>query len=211
VLGFNFEYVRSYIFWRLHKKNQCTSFVETGTLYGNTAGYAHRAFKTPVFTSEISGTYFKVGKVNLLWAKDVNRYLSDSPDFLREVCNSKLIGERPMFWLDAHWYESLPLAEELVVIGKQCQSATILIDDFYVPWDTDFCYDEYPSARIDLDLVYSSIGAIRDDIAVFLPSYKPEQEPYEKATGFAVILVGQDLELELDQFPFNLLSQAPSS
>ena len=208
VLGFNFEYVRSYIFWRLHQLNECTSFVETGTLYGNTAGYAHRAFKTPVFTSEISSTYYTVGRANLLWARGVNRYLGNSPDFLRRVCDSSLIGERPMFWLDAHWYESLPLAEELEVIGKQCERATILIDDFYVPWEPEFRYDEYPSARIDTELVNSSIGSCRSDVTTYLPAYRPEQEPYEKATGFAVIQVGEGRELPADDFPFNLLRKA---
>ena len=85
-----------------------------------------------------------------------------------------------------------------------------MIDDFYVPWETEFRYDEYPSARIDLDLVKSSIGEQREDIAIYLPSYDPKDEPYEKATGFAVILVGQDLELDLDEFPFNLLTKVPS-
>lgn len=208
VLGFNFETVRSYIFWKLHALNECTSFVETGTLYGNTTGYVHRAFKTPVFTSEISTTYHTVSKINLLWARGITQYLSDSPDFLRKVCDATVIGERPMFWLDAHWYENLPLAEELEVIGRQCESAVILIDDFYVPSEPGFRYDEYPTARIDMELVNSSIGMLRDDVTTYLPVYKPEQEPFRKATGFAVIMVGKDRELPSDTFPFNLLGKA---
>ncbi len=56
-----------------------------------------------------------------------------------------------MFYLDAHWYENMPLPEELASIGEQCGRAIILVDDFLVPWEPRFLYDEYPDRRIDID------------------------------------------------------------
>lgn len=207
VLGFNHEAIRAYIFWKLHQKFGCTSFVETGTLWGHTAGFVRRVFNTPVYTSEIYSTYYLVSRANLVWANKVNIFRSDSRDFLASICHQATIGGNPMFYLDAHWYDYLPLPDELVHIGENCRQAVIVIDDFYVPSDPRFNYDEYPGVRIDLEVLQKTLLRHRDDVTIYLPCYNPQDEPYGKATGFAVALMGQKQELPNDLFPFNLLAR----
>lgn len=204
ILGFNNECIRSYIIWSIHKRLPCTSFVETGTLYGATAGYVRRTFKTPVFTSEINRTYYLISKVNLIWFHGINKVLSNSPDFLSKICKLANIGTCPMFYLDAHWYDYVPLPEELTIIAESCEQCVIVIDDFFVPSEPDFRYDDYESLRIDLDVVYSSLLSLRSDVSVYLPAYSPNLDPGGKGIGYAVVILGE-VELPEDRFPFNML------
>lgn len=208
VIGFNRECIRAYIFWRLHQRFSCTSFVETGTFLGYTSAFVRRAFKTPVFTSEINATRYLVSRAYLAWALGTTISHSSSTDFLARVCDESTIGNNPMFYLDAHWEEYMPLPDELATVAKQCEKALILIDDFYVPWEPRFLYDEYPDVRIDLETLDRSLGALRKDISVYLPAYSPDQDPTGKGIGFAVVLMGQDQELPEDLFPFDLIRKA---
>lgn len=208
VMGFNLEAIRAYIIWELHRLHSCSSFVETGTLYGNTAAFTNRVFKTPVFTAELNPTHYLISKANLAWARGVTQYKASSPDFLNQVCQKRIIGNNPMFYLDAHWNEFMPLPDELGIIADNCDTAIILIDDFMVPWDDGFLYDEYPDIRIDIDIIDTWLKPKRTDISVYMPTYDPNADPSGKGIGFAVILMGQDNKLPLDRFPFDLLAES---
>lgn len=207
IRGFNRECIRSYIFWRLFKNYDCTSFVETGSLYGETTSYVNRVFKTPIFTCEINKTYHIISKINLLWTRDIYKYLGDSPEFLDQVLQPSLLGNNPMFYLDAHWRGHVPLGDELTLIAERCEKALILVDDFKVPWNSDFLFDEYPSMTIDMDVLSSYLLNQRKDATVYLPDYGVDQEPTGKGIGFAVVLMGQERDLPSQSFPFNLLGQ----
>lgn len=207
VLGFNRECIRSYIFWKLHQHFQCTSFVETGTFYGYTSAYVRQAFKTPVFTSEINPTYYLVSKANLLWVRGIKKFRTSSPVFLENVCRPSLIGDNPMFYLDAHWYDYMPLPDELATIRDRSERGIILIDDFLVPAQPQFIYDEYEGIPIDLNVVKSALDICRDGVSVYLPNYHPEREPTGLGIGFAIILMGQEHALPETTFPFDLLTK----
>jgi len=206
-MGFNHECIRSYIIWRLFKEFNCTSFVETGTFYGDTTAYVSKVFKTPVFTGEINRTHYLVSKLNLLWDRNIDQTLADSPEFLNRVLDPSILGNNPMFYLDAHWREHVPLGDELALIGDQSKRGLILIDDFMVPWDSNYLYDEYPSMRIDMDVINSYLKNLRDDVDVYLPTYSTHQEPTGKGIGFAVAIMGQEQELPYQTFPFDLLGK----
>ncbi len=61
--------------------------------------------------------------------------LADSRVFLRDLL-AGLPNDRPvLFYLDAHWNEDLPLAEEARLIVEQAPLAVVMIDDFCVPFD----------------------------------------------------------------------------
>ena len=207
VTGFNRECIRAYIFWRLHQHFQCTSFVETGTMYGNTSGFVRRAFRTAVFTSEIHPTYHLVSRANLFWASGITSCRSDSVEFLKTICREPVIGSNPMFYLDAHWYENMPLPDELVCIGDRCEKGVILIDDFLIPWEPRYRYDEYPGLRISLEVINTTLKVQRKDVSVYLPNYSPDQDPTGLGIGFAVILMGQEDDLPIEKFPFELLAK----
>ena len=113
-----------------------------------------------------------------------------------------------MFYLDAHWYKDLPLAEEIRIIRDQCKRGVIVIDDFFVSGSPGFDFDEYPGVRIDRKIVDSVLGKPEAKPLIYEPCYPSEREPYGKATGFGVIPLGQDVDLPLSEFPFDLLSKA---
>ena len=207
VRGFNRECIRSYIFWRLHEHLNCTSFVETGTMYGNTTGFVNRVFDTPVFTSEINDTYYLVNRANLIWARGVTNHHSNSVEFLNSLCDGDRLGDNPMFYLDAHWYDYMPLADELCCIIRKCRKAVILIDDFMIPNELRYRYDEYPDVRIDMALIRSAFKGQRQDYGVYLPNYDPDLDPTGLGIGFAVVLVGQEENLSTNLFPFDLLDK----
>jgi hypothetical protein len=48
-----------------------------------------------------------------------------------------------LFYLDAHWGEDLPLFEEIAKIFSSCAQAIVMIDDFKVPNDDGYGYDDY--------------------------------------------------------------------
>ena len=143
----------------------------------------------------------------MLWTKGIKSSLSNSVEFVGQLCRDSRIGENPMFYLDAHFYEHMPLPEELMNIGELCEKAVILIDDFLVPWEPRFLYDEYPGVRIDIDLVANTLMTRRKDLSVYLPKYDPGEDPTGKGIGFAVLLMGQKESLLPETFPFDLLAE----
>ena len=58
------------------------------------------------------------------------------------------VGRRTLFfYLDAHWNDDLPLAEEIEIVFSRCPLAAIMIDDFQVPLDPGYGYDDYGAGR----------------------------------------------------------------
>lgn len=57
-------------------------------------------------------------------------------------------------YLDAHWGEDLPLAEKLEIVFSWDSDAIVMIDDFQVPDDPGYAYDDYgPGKALTPDLV----------------------------------------------------------
>ena len=207
VMGFNRQSIRAYILWRVFKHFHCTSFVETGTGYGHTSGFVRRAFNTAVLTCEINVSDYLISKLNLAWAGPILSSRSSSPDFLRKACHQALVGSNPMFYLDAHcWYEDTPLPNELLIIAERCKKGLVVIDDFFVPSEPRFGWDKYTNLRADINVINMTLKARREDVSVYLPAYNPSREPAGRARGMAVVLMGQDKELPIETFPFNLLA-----
>jgi hypothetical protein len=181
--------------------------VETGSGHGHTAGFVRRVFGVPVFTCDINILHYFISRAHLFWANQIEFHRLDSPEFLRRVCSEAVIGSNPIFYLDAHWYSHVPLANELQVIADDCCRGIVVIDDFFVPTDARFGYDQYPGFRIDMDVINSTIKMRRkNNVQVYLPAYGADRETGSNVRGFAVVVFGQDKELPLEVFPFNLLA-----
>lgn len=209
IRGFNREVIRAYIFSGLHELYRCTSFVETGTENGDTTAFARRAFKTPVFSSELNNTSYLVSRMYLAWARQTRIAHLNSPEFLQEICDPATLGDNPMFYLDAHWNEYMPLPDELATIGDRCPRAVVLIDDFEVPWEPRFLYDGYPGVRINVDTVRKFLAKRQGEFSIYLPAYGPDVDPGGKGIGYAIVILGQQEVLPLERFPYNLLAPVP--
>jgi len=143
--------------------------VETGTFRGaSTAFFAEHA-RCPVFSTESDPRTFGYTRERLRGVPGVTLVRGDSRVTLRRLAQrSKLRGQRPFLYLDAHWGEDLPLAEELDLAFRHWPEAIVMVDDFAVPDDPGYGYDDYgPGKALTLD--YAAGVLARHGARVFFP------------------------------------------
>jgi len=150
---FNGQNARQQIIRDLVFSLRVEQFVETGTFRGTTTEFLANLLGAPVFTVESQPRYFSVAKQRLAQYPSVTVELGDSRSFLRGLASKKeLRGRRTLFYLDAHWERDLPLRDELAIIVEAWRNAVVVIDDFEVPDDPGYAFDDYgPGRRISVD------------------------------------------------------------
>jgi hypothetical protein len=78
---------------------------------------------------------------------NVTVYHGDSREVLKKLlkADGRIFSSSgsPIIYTDSHWYEDLPLADELMIIFSQNDEAVVVIDDFQVPGDPGYGYDDY--------------------------------------------------------------------
>lgn len=197
--GFNGQVHRQRIFTSLMSDIAFDAIVETGTFRGVTTEYMRQRFHGPIFTVEQHPRYFGFSRARLFLKKRIHLFLMDSVKFLREVLPSKLPPDRIVFfYLDAHWETHLPLREELEIIFKNHPKSVVMIDDFKVPDDHGYRFDDYgPGKSIDPDYVKQ---ADLPAYAMFFPSAASKEETGSKR-GCAVICVDPALLDRLSKNP----------
>jgi hypothetical protein len=176
--GFHGDRVYQSLVLELVRVGRLTSFVETGTSRGySTELVASRWPKLPVVTAEVLPTTFRTARMALHRYPNVTQKLGSSEHVLAElVGRPELLGESPLFYLDAHWEEYWPLRDELRIIAK-LPRAVIVIDDFLVPGQPQFGFDRYPSTKdsapgdCDLDYIRPSLDR-RHAWAAAFPKYQ---------------------------------------
>jgi hypothetical protein len=146
------------------------AIVETGTFRGVTTRFMAEKSRVPVHTIEVSGWHRGFARMNLRGVDGIHILAGDSRVNLRTlVRNEALWGSIVLFYLDAHWGDSLPLVEELeVVFASRCKSI-VAIDDFRVPDDDGYGFDDYgPGATLDSSLLRPLVRRL--ELATFWPS-----------------------------------------
>jgi predicted O-methyltransferase YrrM len=118
--------------------------LETGTYRGTSTEFFAAVFGTPVATVEGSLRNFTFATKWLRAHTQITVTLGDSRSFLREQSG---VEETVFVYLDAHWEEDLPLREELEIIGGGWTRAVVMIDDFQVPGDDGYTYDDYGPSK----------------------------------------------------------------
>lgn len=128
------------------------AIIETGTYLGaSTAHFARQGI--PVHTCESQDQFFARAVANLCEFSNVNVYLQDSRAFLKGLASdTRLDYACPFFYLDAHWYNDLPLAEEIAIIRNRWPQFMIMVDDFEVP-GARYGFDRYENG-LELTLDY---------------------------------------------------------
>lgn len=128
--------------------------VETGTFRGATTGLLAGMFGKPVATVEADPRFHAYASRRIGNHPKVETRLGDSRAFLRELAGRKEWTEWPtFFYLDAHWEHDLPLADELRIIARSWERAVVMIDDFEVPGDPGYGFDDY-----------GPVGALTEDL-----------------------------------------------
>jgi len=161
--------------------------VETGTHLGNTAFFFARQFpELTIWTCEINKTFYRASRNRLRGIRNVRIFNLDSESFLRQILPG--LGEGRLYWLDAHWYEDVPLLMELAVIDEDNRPGVVVIDDFFVPNQPQFGFDDYGDGhRIDRAYIRTYVESRRPWL--LLPKYGV-REPRIKAQlrGHAILL-----------------------
>jgi len=150
---------------------QVTHFVETGTYLGHTCRYIASTYTgLPITTIEQNEEFYAAAQVTLGRCPTVTRHLGDSADVLRRILAANAIRGLPFFFLDAHWYDYLPLPSEIHTIGEYMSDAIMLIHDFQVPGRSAFGYDTCNGATIGLAMLRDNL-VLSKPYRVFLPLY----------------------------------------
>jgi hypothetical protein len=100
----------------------------------------------PTYTIEADRRIYGFSRARLRRKRNVTLCQGDSRGELRTLFDGplRLASDEVIFaYLDAHWNAELPLAEELEIIFSRCPAAIAMIDDFEVPFDPGYGYDDY--------------------------------------------------------------------
>ena len=196
-VGFNGQAQRKKVFSELADAFAFNVIVETGTFFGDTAGYMATNTQAEVHTCEVSPIFYALAKSRLTTVSNIHFCLGDSRAFLAALIKSDLfIRANPnpvFFYLDAHWYDDLPLAEELVLIAKIRGESVIMIDDFCVPDDPGFGYDNYGNNK-SLDLATFANCFRRLNLVPFFPAQPSTTETGGKRGSVVLARLGQSSE-----------------
>jgi hypothetical protein len=143
--------------------------VETGTYRATTALFLKELSDSPLATIEAQSRYYHYASRRLRGVPNITLLHSDSPRALRVLAAQRPWNSNPaFFYLDAHWLDSLPLIGELQMISRGWADYAVLVDDFKVPDDPGYAYDDYgPSGVLELPLLEPISTS---PVAVYLPA-----------------------------------------
>jgi predicted O-methyltransferase YrrM len=172
--------------------------VETGTYRGTTTVWFAK-FGLPVMTVEVNPQFAEFSRLRLKKFSNVEvRHEHSIAALGRLAAKTHERNAVTFFYLDAHWAEDLPLREEVEIITENFPKAVIMIDDFEVPDDPGYGFDDYGRGqRLSLDLLSQSKAPT---LAVYFPSATSDRETGEKR-GSVTVTVDPGLAVSLDRLP----------
>jgi FkbM family methyltransferase len=174
---FNGQRYRQQLFKSILSSVKPAAIIETGTYLGATTAYMARE-RVPIYTIESQPHNYGFARARLWWRPNVTMRLGDSRAELQSLLEGPLraIRHRAIFvYLDAHWKDDLPLREELHVVFSRCSNAVVMVDDFEVPGDSGFGYDDYGVGKVlNADYLASALQSYK--LTVLYPAYSSTQE-----------------------------------
>lgn len=145
--------------WTLEiaKRYNLTTFLETGTYLGWTSKIVSNYFEK-VITIENNYQYYLEAVENLKENKNCYLYHGSSYEVMDKILKEG--DDKIFFFLDAHWYEELPLLNELKIIKDKKIKPIIAIHDFFVPDENGmakFGFDTYGDQRLDFEYIKKAL------------------------------------------------------
>jgi hypothetical protein len=193
---FNGQCFRQLIFLDLVRACRFEAIVETGTFRGSTTLFlSHNSNGAPVHSCEVMARFFQIARRRLRGLSNLHLHNLDCRTFLSRL---HLAREKPsFFYLDAHWGDDLPLADETEFIIRSFDSFAIMIDDFEVPDDSGYSFDNYGSGK---RLSLSDFPFHQDNrICVYFPARPASQE--SGCRRGCIVLVSSNLKGDVDLLP----------
>jgi len=171
---FNGQKGREALFNDLLRILDPAAVIETGTFRGVTTQWLAENYSGPVLSCEKEDLYYLQAKARLGEFTNVSLHLQDSRLFLKEILSRFPQTAPLMLYLDAHWDLDLPLKEELQIIFSSPRNAVVIIDDFRVPGDSGYGWDDYGVGQA-LDLALLD-GLIPRDWTIYFPALRSNDE-----------------------------------
>jgi hypothetical protein len=157
---FNGQRFRQLLVAELCERVPFVAVVETGTYRGTTTEHLGRKTRLPVHSFEGNPRHHGFARARLKLLRNVALHRSDSRTGLIRLAGSNAFPRGAVFfYLDAHGSADLPLAEEIVLAFEHWPEAVVLIDDFAVPDDPGYGFDDYGPGKA-LTLEYLDANAI---------------------------------------------------
>lgn len=197
---FNRQKLRLQVFQEIDANIAFDNYIETGTYLGLTTHFLAETARTRgahVHSCEINDDFITIAGKIVGKSDNVRLHHGNSVDMLRTLSPS--VAEATNFvYLDAHvGVEYLPLREELEII-REWPNTIVMIDDFKVPNDGQFRWDQYDEEReISLRYIEGSFGSG----SVYFPSYRALEERLAVARGYCVISMSKRFTKVLDEIP----------
>jgi hypothetical protein len=143
---FNGQWNRQRIVTDLIRTFQPSAIVETGTFRGASTLFFALNSQVPIYSTEANRRFYGFAARRLRHWPKVTLIRQDSRAFLKTL---DLPKDRPVFfYLDAHWEGDLPLHEEIEIILGRFPNFLIMIDDFRVPGDSGYGFDDYGPGKM---------------------------------------------------------------
>ena len=147
----NGQVVRREIVRRIAVALPVDRVIETGTFKGHTTSFLARELGGPTWTVEADPKRAAAVQQRLGRRPGLHLCAGDSADVVADLVPQFERG-RTFFYLDAHWEARLPLWAELAAVFANAEDPIVLIDDFAVPGDPGYGYDDYgPGQVLDAD------------------------------------------------------------
>jgi hypothetical protein len=194
----NSQAIRTELARHLILQCKIARIVETGTFLGTTTEFFAQ-FGVPVTTAEFNADLARQSSARLSKWKNVEVRAYDSVRVLQELAREPIDRSVPtLFYLDAHWENHLPLREEAELAFTHFAKAILLIDDFAVPDDPGYGFDDYgPDKRLTLEyLMHGNLPPL----SAYFPSAPSHQETGERR-GCVVVTANSELAAILDEIP----------
>ena len=131
----------------------------------------------------------------------------DSVAFLERLsADPAVTSQTTLFYLDAHWERRLPLGDEIAIVTRNFPKAVMVVDDFQVPDDPDYTFDDFgPGRRLDIEYVRRTEVT---GLEVFFPAMRGAEEDLPRrgcvvmTTNGSLATTLRGIEL-LRPFPFS--------
>ena len=171
---FNGQAGRTAIVEEILRQTAPRAVVETGTFRGISTAWFAAHCDVPVWSCEVEEIYLIQARRRLAGIGSVILEHADSRAFLRRVVSLLRTDGPSFFYLDAHWKDDLPLREEIGIIFAAQPRAVVMIDDFRIPDDLGYAWDDYgPGVRVDATAL---AGALPDGAALYVPALPSADE-----------------------------------
>ena len=178
-MGFNDQERRTELMFELVEAFDPQVIVETGTYQGATTEWFADNSKAKIITVESSEWFFSYADYRLSQIPQIELIFGDSVSALQDLsAKPDLSARKTLFYLDAHWNDYLPLADEIDLILANWSDFIIVIDDFEVDDDDGYTFDDYgPGKRLDKSLIPAKF---RHQLFAYYPTAKSSDETSHK-------------------------------